>query len=135
MADCEEVKQQLLLELRRDALAHERGDYTAIGAGYKNFCSLPDFVACEAGDDNASHRLTIAENFWGSWQDARNHNWGYYPGIERDDWPKIARLLCDGIENGLSPEVLHEQVHMYDAPSRLPFWNEWWNRWKQKRSP
>ena len=40
-------------------------------------------------------------NLWDFWKDARNHGWGYYPGVEQKDWPIIARQIHQGIAEHL----------------------------------
>jgi len=36
--------------------------------------------------------------FWDWWADARNHEWHYYKGITREDWPRLARHVADAVE-------------------------------------
>jgi len=79
--------------LRQDAAAHEAGDFQAIANRYDDvyaevlpLCSdLPGMVA-------------TGFTFWDWWADARNHEWQYYEGITRDDWPRLARHVADAVE-------------------------------------
>jgi phage-related minor tail protein len=82
--------------LRQDAAAQDAGDFDAIAKRYDDvygevlpLCSkLPDPIA-------------TAFTFWDWWADARNHDWQYYEGIARDDWPRLARHIAHTVEAGV----------------------------------
>ena len=43
----------------------------------------------------------IAWNFWDSWLDERNHDFpGFYRGIDREAWPRLAIHIADCLEHG-----------------------------------
>ena len=93
MKHYQEVKRLFLVYLEGDIEAHERGDFSSIGeASFWGFIS-PD----GNGGDLDEDRLEVAFEFWDRWIDARNHNWGYHRGVERDDWPVIARQIRQGL--------------------------------------
>ena len=81
--------------LRQDASAQEAGELEAINAR----C---DAVYAEVLQNCKDLPGTLATcfTFWDEWGDARNHEWRYYPGIARDDWPRLARHLADAVESG-----------------------------------
>lgn len=84
----------LAAALRQDAAAHEAGTFAAIAERYDDVLAqvLP---LCETLPDGVSQGFT----FWDGWADARNHEWMYYEGIGRDDWPGLARLVADAVES------------------------------------
>lgn len=116
MNACEEAKQFVLLRLERDIAAHERGDYGAIG---RMMDLVPSLADCDARDDDEADRVSTAINFWDRWIDARNHDWGYYPGVERDDWPIIARQICAGLREGWDTDRMHDNF-VFNPPPRPP---------------
>jgi len=54
-----------------------------------------DAAAALAHDDP---RLSIALHLWEGWSDSAAHNWLYYDGMKADDWPRLALLVIDAIE-------------------------------------
>jgi hypothetical protein len=100
--------------LLADAEAHEAGRYDEIGEQFDDV--LAETLPLE--DAKADH-VTIAFSFWDGWIDARNHDWLYYEGIERHDWPKHARAVAACLQAGRSPDdpVL---LRHFDPPPRIP---------------
>lgn len=126
---CEPIKAFLLEHLERDIAAHERGDFSLIGQGK---AQRPFRENCTGGDDEEEERLVIAWDFWDRWTDARNHDWGYYPGVERDDWPLIARQIGEGLRAGWSSDRMRENAVFSPAP-RSPH-TGFWRRWRARSS-
>ena len=81
--------------LRRDASAQEAGDFEAIAARYDDVYA----EVLELSDDLPGE-IGRSFTFWDEWCDARNHDWMYYPGIAREDWPRLARHVADAVESG-----------------------------------
>jgi hypothetical protein len=38
-------------------------------------------------------------NFWDGWQDARNHDWRFYKGIDASDWSILARIIIRNLKD------------------------------------
>lgn len=88
----EQVKAFLIKHLADDAQHHVAGNFERIGEGFDELdANLPRGAGPEF--DN----LHVALNFWDSWQDARNHEWRYYPKIRQKDWPRLADSLVSDI--------------------------------------
>jgi hypothetical protein len=88
----EEAKKFAVDNLLRDAELHEAGDYQRVGDNFDEYdAELP------RTDDLRFTKLHIALNFWDGWQDSRNHDWIFYGGIEKDDWPRLARIIIKDI--------------------------------------
>ena len=87
-----EAKQFLIDNLTHDAIAHESGRYRDVGLGFDEFdANLP------RDDRPEFNQLFIALNFWDGWIDARNHEWKYYSGISKSDWPELATHIVQAI--------------------------------------
>ena len=83
-----QAKAYLIEYLTKDAEHQRAGQLAAIGQGFDDIdMNLP------RGAGSEFDKLHIALNFWDSWQDARNHEWQYYPKIKRDDWPRLAMSI------------------------------------------
>jgi hypothetical protein len=100
--------------LLADAEAHDGGRYEEIGEKFDDVLAevlpLPDAKA---------HHVSVAFSFWDGWIDARNHEWLYYEGIGRDDWPRHARAVTSALQVGCSPEDPALLRH-FDRPPRPP---------------
>ena len=81
-----------------DAVAHDAGRHDEVGERYDDVYS--DLLPIQDLNDR---RFAIAFNFWDGWCDARNHDWNFYPGIGRDDWPKLAREIASALDHGSPP--------------------------------
>lgn len=121
MSPCDLLRQFLLESLEQDIAAHEKGLYFEVGQSQQN---MPDWKACEAEDDAESHRLLIAINFMDSWQDARNHGWHFYPGVEEKDWPILARQIRQGLAEHWEPDEMTDNFVFHPPPPqpRTPLW-------------
>ena len=84
----------MALALRQDADAHTAGRYDEIATRYD------DVYGEVLALSEWTPRLGIAFEFWDCWNDARNHDWRYYEGIGRDDWPKMAQEIAAALESG-----------------------------------
>lgn len=100
--------------LLADADAHDAGRCDEIGEKFDEVLAdalpLPDAKA---------HHVSVAFNFWDGWIDARNHDWLYYEGIDRDDWPRHARAVASALRVGSSHDDLAVLKH-FDRPPRPP---------------
>ncbi len=117
--NCATAKDLLLGRLRRAIEAHEQGRFTAIEDGAQE---LPDLDACLEEDEAGYLRLSSISEFLDRWADARNHDWAYYPGIKREDWPVLARRLYQNVEQGRDPDELCQEARVFNLPEREPFW-------------
>jgi len=89
----DEAKHYLIEHLSRDVALHVAGDYWHVGDNFDDFdANLP------RNDDPQFKKLHIALNFWDGWQDARNHDWHFYKGISQNDWPQLAKIIIQDIE-------------------------------------
>lgn len=88
-----EAKHYLIEHLSRDVVLHVAGDYGHVGDNFNDFdANLP------RNGDPKFKKLYIALNFWDGWLDARNHDWHFYKGISQNDWPKLAKMIIQNIE-------------------------------------
>lgn len=104
MATPTEADQLLAAALLEAVCAHESGEYDQIASRYDDLLGelLPN-------QDLSERRFTIAAAFWDGWGDASNHDWQYYRGIRKDDWPELARHVAGHLQRGESaadPRVL-----------------------------
>lgn len=79
--------------LTHDLECHEAGDYRSIGRDYDEYDQMLPREGIESDDP-----LMVALDFWASWTDTAIHNWKYYPGFTKDDWPRLARLLLEDLK-------------------------------------
>ena len=52
--------------------------------------------------------IAIAYSFFDGWIDAMNHNWMYYEGISKDDWPVFSSEISGELKTG--SEITNEIV-------------------------
>lgn len=101
----EEAKNFVIDNLLLDAKLHDAGDYWSVGDKFDEYdAELP------RDDDPRLKKLHIALNFWDGWQDSRNHDWHFYKGITKDDWPRLAQMIVMNIqeEQEITEEVILE---------------------------
>ncbi|GAC1648385.1 MAG: hypothetical protein NVS4B3_03860 [Gemmatimonadaceae bacterium] len=85
------ARDELVTQLRSDAVAHEQERYDAIGRRFDSIeHRFPTGTAPELG------RLHIALTFWDGWIDARNNGWPG-PSIAVAEWPALARRVADDL--------------------------------------
>jgi len=86
-----EARDALVSHLRQDAVAHEAGQYDAIGRRF-------DWLEHQfpRGTAPELRRLHIALTFWDGWVHARNHSWPRGP-ISLAEWPRLARIVADDL--------------------------------------
>lgn len=80
--------------LARDTDLHKAGQYEQIGLDF-------DLIDKDRRINPwpGSSALCIAWNFWDGWIDARNHDWMYYEGIEKKDWPVLAQEIAKNLQD------------------------------------
>ncbi len=89
----EEATHFLIDNLNHDIHLHLSGDFLSIGKNYDYFdVNLP------RKSDSQFNKLFIGLNFWDSWIDARNHDWMFYEGISKSDWPELAKIIIADIK-------------------------------------
>jgi hypothetical protein len=99
----EQAKGFVIKHLAQDAEHHLAGRFPQIGEAFDEFdANLPR----DAGPQ--FDKLHVALNFWDSWQDARNHEWMYYPKIKRADWPCLAKsIIADlSVERDIQDQLI-----------------------------
>lgn len=72
-----------------------------------------------AGAEGAAGAQLAEGSFWDGWIDARNHDWLYYEGIDKEDWPRHARAVAACLRSGRTPEDSTLRKH-FDRPPRKP---------------
>lgn len=87
------ARDQLVDQLLRDAMAHDRGRYDEVG---RHFQELEHVLP--RGDAPDLGRLRVALTFWDGWIDARNHGFQPGSGIARAEWPVLARTVAADLE-------------------------------------
>lgn len=103
--------------LRRDAALHEGGQLQSIGADFE--ATLGEIRPLE---DRLERDVGIAIEFWDGWVDASVHDWQYYEGIARGDWPKLARAIATALEAG--DPITEPIVLVHFAPeNRRSLWS------------
>ncbi|MBI1848657.1 MAG: hypothetical protein HY294_11340 [Candidatus Rokubacteria bacterium] len=95
MTQATEADEILAKALLADAAAHEAGRYASIADRYDDV--YRELLPIQ---DLAERRLVIALHFWGGWCDASNHDWQYYRGIGKADWPRLARDIASDLRQG-----------------------------------
>lgn len=78
--------------LEREIARHESGQFEALGCEYDTV--EHEILPFQLG---AEHTLGLALRFWDSWVDSSNHEWQYYPGIRKDDWPRLASVVITAL--------------------------------------
>jgi hypothetical protein len=112
-----EARPLMIQSLSQAANYHEAGTYEKLNAGFDEMDSkLPRRKGARFST------LLIALNFWDSWIDASNHQWQYYPGIEAEDWPLLARRIVADLkaERPISDPLLLE----WFGPEKTTNWRE-----------
>lgn len=88
----------LAAALEREAERHEDGLFHEIGTEYD-----PVLLETLPFEDRASPGFHFAYRFWDGWVAASNHEWLYYDGVGRDDWPRLAREVVASLRQGVEP--------------------------------
>ena len=117
--DYETAKSEVCASLIACAAAHGSADFHSIGAEHSKIDSnLPR---------SADHRFDLlhaALNLLDGWIDSSNHEWQYYEGISRDDWPKLALALAADISQDRelsNPLILKHFAKQLSASPRATF--------------
>lgn len=113
----------------QDIEAHEQGRYSEIGGYDERYVKLDK---CDEEDETEAERLSLALQLWEGWEDSRNHDWGYYPGVEQKDWPIIARQIYQGIVEKWEPNRMSDNF-LFNPP-KLPPNVSLWQRIKNRFS-
>jgi hypothetical protein len=102
--------------LEQDALGHEAGHFAEIATQYDLVYGrlLPVH-------DPFPRDISIAMAFWDSWADASRHDWQYYDGINRDDWPRLARQIAAALRDG-TPITERRILEHFDQAARPGPW-------------
>ena len=108
--------------LLADADAHEGGRFDDIAERYDDV--LAELLPLK---DRWTPQVSIAFEFWDGWADARNHDWHYYPGIARDDWPRLARDIARSLREGVEPADPIVLQHFRPRPRRS--WRTRFREW------
>ena len=76
--------------LMTEAKKHEEAAFEDLGKDY-------DMTEIKLSDMEITDKdVGLAMIFWDAWLDERNHNFvGHYKGIEKTDWPKLAKSLAN----------------------------------------
>lgn len=100
--------------LELDADAHDAEQYDAIGERFDDVLNevIPFW-------DDYERALSAGFYFWDCWVDARNHDWQYYPGTARGDWPRYARAVAAALRRGEVPESVPDMLL-----TRGPTWRQ-----------
>jgi hypothetical protein len=104
----------LAAALELDADAQDAEQYESIGERFDDVLSevLPFW-------DSHERALSTGFYFWDCWVDARNHDWQYYPGTERGDWPRLARAVAAALRIGEDPVGVPDRLL-----TRGPTWRQ-----------
>jgi uncharacterized membrane protein YeaQ/YmgE (transglycosylase-associated protein family) len=87
------ARNALVDQLLRDAMAHDAERYTDVGRRFDTIeRDLPRGAAPELA------RLRVALTFWDGWIDARNRGWQLDGGIDKAEWPSLARSVAADLE-------------------------------------
>lgn len=124
-AALDEAASRVATALRHDVEAHRRGSYADIGTAYDHVLNevLPLW-------NHSGGVIATAFTFWDWWIDARNHNWLYYPGIARDDWPRLAVHMAEVLDSQgtiTDPQLLAKFARAA-RPSLLQRLRRFWRR-------
>ena len=110
-----EARQILAAALRSAIADQEAGRHLELADRYDDVYT--EILPLTDGVDPLSGR---ALDFWDAWGDAARHDWRYYDGIERSDWPRMATALIWSLEEGWP--VTDPQYVNYFERSRPSFW-------------
>jgi uncharacterized membrane protein YeaQ/YmgE (transglycosylase-associated protein family) len=87
------ARNALVDQLLRDAMSHDAGRYNEVGRRFDTVeRELPRGAAPELA------RLRVALTFWDGWINARNHGWQLDGGIDKAEWPSLARGVAADLE-------------------------------------
>jgi hypothetical protein len=103
MEDQKEWNQRLIVALQNAISAHESGNYQELDKDYEELdTQLPRL------DDPGFRKAYIALELLGGWIDASNHNWQYYNGIRKEDWPRLGKTIIDSLstEQEIADELI-----------------------------
>ena len=95
------------------ARCHEAAEFQKLDSLHQSTEAAP----IPQGDSRRG--ILIAIDFLGGWVDASNHNWRYYDGIAKEDWPNLARYLAFVLRRGEKVEMPVILTH-FDASIRQP---------------
>jgi hypothetical protein len=93
-ADEASARSLIAESLRRDAEAQLAGRFDEVGL------RCDDVEAAILSERPVTPAVALAFEFWYGWIDSRNHDWRFYPGIERDDWPRCAEEIAAALTSG-----------------------------------
>lgn len=113
--------------LLADADAHARNRFDDIGERYDDV--LTELLPFK---DRWTPRVSLAFRFWDGWVDARNHDWQYYRGIARDDWPRLARVIARSLQEGV--ELTDPELMAHFGPRAHRSWLTRFSEWRRGRS-
>lgn len=113
MFDYSEARQRMLDALLRAAEWHDSGCLERIEDSYD---SVDTGLPRDSGRE--FDKLFVALTFWDAWIDARNHDWRYYKGVEREDWPRLARSIVADLQ--ADREITNPVVRQLFDPSNSP---------------
>ena len=61
----------------------------------------PEFDIVDAAVPRRDPALAVAVAFWDAWSDERKHHFpGNFEGIDRADWPSLARMIATALVTG-----------------------------------
>lgn len=105
------VIERLASALVAAAAAHEAKRYDHVDDGF-------DEIEAEVRDDSVppGAPTRFALDFWDGWIDARNHDWLYYDGISKDDWPIHARVVAECVRTSRVPDDPALRNHFAPRP-------------------
>jgi hypothetical protein len=111
-----EARQIIATALRKAADMHDARKYDDIDSPY-------DDVLMETSPltDGNDRQCNIAFIFWDSWGDASRHDWRYYKGIGKEDWPRFARVIASTLEsdNEITDPLILEHFDLAGRPTLL----------------
>ena len=91
-------RENLIRALARDIDLHEKSAYLDVGADFDDLDS--------DRWSNPDTDLILAWNFWEAWIDEANHNFvGLYPGIGKNDWPRLASIVIASLADHRALDV------------------------------
>ena len=99
----DEVRAFVAAALDSAADAHEAGRYSELAPLFQKV-DVPE----TRGDGPQFAKIGLALNFFDGWVDASNHEWRYYEGFTRDDWPRLARIVATALRT--DREIPAQQV-------------------------
>ncbi len=130
--DENELKNYAIQSLEEALKAHEKDDLLSIGDGFDEY----DRLLPREGIENHSI-LYIALEFGASWSDSALHGWLFYEGMNKDDWPRLAKILIDDLKSGrevTSRELLEKFTYSYSPSIKNGFIAKIIKRFKIKQS-